>query len=90
LRAALTVHRHAFEDMDYGYLFWHRVYKTPCGTASGWLMSGNGGNAIVIFADLAAVVVVTRTNYGTKGMHQQTTRIIEEQILPDLACHPRS
>jgi len=86
VRAALTVHRDAMPEQHYGYLFWTRDYKTPCGTATGWFMGGNGGNAIVLFVDLDAVVVVTRTSYNTRGMHQQTTRLIEEQILPELAC----
>jgi hypothetical protein len=30
-------------------------------------MGGNGGNAIVTFRELDAVVVVTRTNYNTRG-----------------------
>jgi hypothetical protein len=28
-----------------------------------------------------------RTNDNTKGMHPQTTRLIEDQILPELACN---
>ena len=85
-RAALTVHRDAMPEQRYGYLFWTRQYKTPCGTTTGWFMGGNGGNAIVMLTDLDAVVVVTRTNYNTRGMHQQTTQLIEDQILPALAC----
>jgi CubicO group peptidase (beta-lactamase class C family) len=86
MRAATTVHRHAFPEQDYGYLFWHRVYKASCASAEGWFMGGNGGNAVVAFPALDAVVVVTRTNYNTKGMHQQTIKLIEDQILPTLAC----
>lgn len=86
LEAATTVQRNAMPGQDYGYLFWHRVYKTPCGDQEGWYMSGNGGNAIVTFPKLDAVVVVTRENYNTKGMHQQTTALIETEILPALAC----
>ena len=85
-RAALTVHREAMPEQHYGYLFWTRQYKTPCGTTTGWFMGGNGGNTVVMFRDLDAVVVVTRTNYNTRGMHQQTTALIEDQILPALAC----
>ena len=86
VRAATTVHRNAFPGQDYGYLFWHRVYQASCATAEGWLMGGNGGNAIVVLPALDSVVVITRTNYNTKGMHQQTTKLIEDQILPALAC----
>ncbi len=89
VRAALTVHRDAMPEQRYGYLWWTRDYKTPCGTVAGWFMGGNGGNAIVLFRELDAVVVVTRTNYNSRGMHQQTTRLIEEQILPELACKRR-
>jgi len=28
-----------------------------------------------------------RTN-NTRGMHQQTVRLLEEYVLPDLACRP--
>jgi CubicO group peptidase (beta-lactamase class C family) len=86
MRAATTVHRDAFPGQDYGYLFWHRVYKASCASADGWFMGGNGGNAIIAFPSLDAVVVITRTNYNTKGMHQQTIKLVEEQILPALAC----
>ncbi|MEJ7601724.1 MAG: serine hydrolase [Kofleriaceae bacterium] len=83
---ATTVQRKPFPDQHYGYLFWYRDYKTPCGTTPGWYMGGNGGNAIVILRELDAVAVVTRTHYNTRGMHQETTRLIEHQILPALAC----
>jgi CubicO group peptidase (beta-lactamase class C family) len=86
--AALAVHRKANESQDYGYLFWRRDYRTRCGRFSGWYMAGNGGNAIVVFKDLDAAVVVTRANYNTRGMHQQTVRLLEEYALPDLACRP--
>jgi CubicO group peptidase (beta-lactamase class C family) len=85
-RAALTVHREAMPDAHYGYLIWKRQYTTPCGKTIGWAMAGNGGNTVVMFGDLDAVVVVTRTNYNMRGMHQQTIALIEEQILPELAC----
>lgn len=84
--AALSVHREAMPEQHYGYLFWTRVYQTPCGAQTGWFMGGNGGNAVVMFPALDAAVVVTRTNYNMRGMHQQTTRLIEDAILPTLAC----
>lgn len=83
---AHTVQRHAFPDQDYGYLFWRRDYTTRCGRSSGWYMAGNGGNAIVMLKDLDAVVVVTRTNYNTRGMHQQTTRLLEDYVFRALPC----
>jgi CubicO group peptidase (beta-lactamase class C family) len=84
---ALTVHRRAFPGQDYGYLFWTRTYHTTCGDFVGWFMSGNGGNAVIAIPKLEAVVVVTRSHYGQRGMHQQTTSLVEGQILPHL-CGP--
>ena len=84
--SALSIHRKAYSDSNYGYFFWQRDYGTPCGPKSGWYMAGNGGNAIVMFRDLRTVVVVTRTNYSTRGMHQQTIDLLQRYVLPALAC----
>lgn len=86
VRAATTVRRQASPGQDYGYLFWHRVYHASCATAEGWFMTGNGGNAVIMFPSLDAVVVITRTAYNTRGMHQQTVKLVEDAILPALAC----
>jgi hypothetical protein len=32
--------------------------------------------------------VVTRTNYNSRGMHQQTTDLLERYVLPALPCTP--
>ena len=92
LRAMMTlIHPDAIPQLTmgqgYGLQIWHRNYKSTCGhTIEGWLMSGNGGNHIVIAPELDAVIVVTRTNYNTRGMHPQTTQLIEDHILPGLGC----
>jgi hypothetical protein len=45
-------------------------------------MSGNGGNKIAVFPELDMVVVLTSTNYNTKGMHEQTEQLLTNFILP--------
>jgi len=44
-------------------------------------MSGNGGNKVVVVPELDLVAVLTSTNYGTAGMHQQTDRLLTDYIL---------
>ena len=86
VRQAITIHRKTpyFEE-DYGYQLWRHTYQSPCGQLSGWQMSGNGGNRVVIFDALNAVVVVTRTHYNQgAAMHIQSARLIEGHILPEL------
>jgi CubicO group peptidase (beta-lactamase class C family) len=86
VKAAMTAYRRANSEQDYGYLFWQRRYATSCGTTQGWYMAGNGGNAIVTLKELHAAVVVTRENYNTHGMHQQTVDLLERFVLPALPC----
>jgi CubicO group peptidase (beta-lactamase class C family) len=84
--AATTVHVKANLEQGYGYLFWQRTYASKCGLISGWYMSGNGGNAVVVLKNLGAAIVITRTNYNTRGMHQQTVDLLEKYVLPALPC----
>lgn len=82
--AATTVHARPNAEQGYGYLFWRRDWASPCGAHAGWYMAGNGGNAIIALPDLDAVVVVTSRNYNTRGMHQQTIRLVEQYVTPSL------
>ena len=84
--AAFTIRRHAYPGQNYGYFFWQRNYQSACGPIEGWYMAGNGGNAIVALRSLDAAVVITRENYNTHGMHQQTIDMIERYILPAFQC----
>jgi hypothetical protein len=47
-------------------------------------MLGNGGNKVVVFPQLGAVVVITATNFGKPGMHQLTDGLLRDRILPEL------
>ena len=76
----------ANESQQYGYQFWQRNWKTSCGEMPASYMSGNGGNNILLLPDLDAIVVLTRQHYGQRGMHQQSTRLIENYLLPALSC----
>lgn len=87
--ALLTVRRVTPFGLDYGEQFWHRDYELSCGRFSGWMMSGNGGNHIVALPALDTVVVLTRTHYNQRGMHQQswefTTALLNRHV-----CAPDS
>lgn len=40
-------------------------------------MSGNGGDKVGHVPELGLAFVVTSTSYDTKGMHEQTKRIVD-------------
>ena len=82
----LTSYAKPDAEHDYGYFIWGITYATTCGPVPAWYMAGNGGNAIVILKDLGAAVVVTRMNYNTHGMHDQTIDLMQRYVLPSIAC----
>jgi len=47
-------------------------------------MSGNGGNKVVAIPSLDMAVVITSTNYNTRGMHEQTEKVLTDYILAAL------
>jgi hypothetical protein len=44
-------------------------------------MQGNGSNKVAVFPALGVVVVITSTNFNTRGMHEQTDRLMSEYLL---------
>lgn len=85
---ATTIHSSAGPGRDYGYFLWHHGFTGPCGPQPAWFMAGNGGNLVAVFADLAAVVVITRTAYNQRGTAEQTIALVEGAILPALVRCP--
>ncbi len=77
---AESVREHATvgPGVGYGYLWWLQSF----GSHPAWLMSGNGGNKVAVFPSLGLVAVLTSVNYNTRGMHEQTERLLAEFILP--------
>lgn len=80
LRRTLSVQREAGMGMGYGQLFWQRDFATSCGLQHGWMMSGNGGNIVAVFAQSQMAIVLTRTYYNQRQMHQQSWAFIERQL----------
>lgn len=86
LREMLRVRARASPVDGYGYLWWVRDFRVPGDPTPhpGFYMSGNGGNKVVLFPEFDAVVVLLATNYNSRGMHDQTTELVERHILPAL------
>jgi CubicO group peptidase (beta-lactamase class C family) len=82
IEASTKPHARIDEETNYGYLWWLRSFKSGGKAVPAYLMAGNGGNKVVAFPELDLTAVITSTNYNTKGMHEQTDRILTEYILP--------
>jgi len=68
----------------YGYLWWLRTFDVGGVAHRSYGMNGNGGNKVLIFPGLDAVVVVTTTNYNVRGAHQLTDKLVTDHVLPAL------
>jgi CubicO group peptidase (beta-lactamase class C family) len=69
------------DETQYGYLWWLKSFKSGEQAHPAYFMSGNGGNKVVVLPDLDMVVVITSTNYNSKGMHEQTEKLLMDYVL---------
>ncbi len=83
IAASTTPHAQIDEATQYGYFWWLKSFRAINGSSyPGWYMSGNGGNKVVVVPALHLSVVITSTNYNTRGMHEQTEKLLTDYILP--------
>jgi CubicO group peptidase (beta-lactamase class C family) len=81
VKASTQPHARVDEATEYGYLWWLKSFKVGEKSYSAFYMSGNGGNKITVFPELDMSVVLTSTNFNSKGMHQQTEQLLTDYIL---------
>jgi CubicO group peptidase (beta-lactamase class C family) len=77
---SIRSHAHVKPDIDYGYLWWLSRFGKGRSVEAVY-MNGNGGNKVLFFPELAMSAVITTTNYNTRGMHEQTDRMVSEHLL---------
>jgi CubicO group peptidase (beta-lactamase class C family) len=82
VKTSTQPHVQVDDETEYAYLWWLKEFRSGKKRFVAYYMSGNGGNKIAIFPQLDLVVVITSTNYNTRGMHEQTDRLLSEYILP--------
>ena len=75
--AAVAPHANARQDTDYGYLIWLQTFNGH----KAWLMSGTGGNKVVIVPDLGLVAVITTTNFNVHQPHAISEKLLTDHIL---------
>lgn len=81
VKASLQPHAQIDDVTQYGYLWWLKTFKSTTGDYPAFFMSGNGGNKIIGIPSLDMAVVITSTNYNTRGMHEQTEKLLTDYIL---------
>jgi CubicO group peptidase (beta-lactamase class C family) len=84
VRLSTQPHAQIDDQTEYGYLWWLKTFKSGGKDYPAYYMSGNGGNKVAVFPGLDLVVVITSTNYNTRGMHEQTDKLLTDYILAAL------
>jgi CubicO group peptidase (beta-lactamase class C family) len=84
VRASVTPHANAREDIDYGYLWWLQTFHSGGRNWRSWGMYGTGGNKVVVFPDQQVVVVLTTTNFRVPGAATLSDKLITDYILSEL------
>jgi CubicO group peptidase (beta-lactamase class C family) len=84
VEASTAAHVQATETDTYGYLWWRRDFAASGRTFPAFYMSGNGGNKVVVVPSAKLVAVITSTFYNSRGMHQQTDKLLTDYILAAL------
>jgi CubicO group peptidase (beta-lactamase class C family) len=82
--ASTAAHVQATDTDTYGYLWWRRDFMAGDRTFPAFYMSGNGGNKVVVVPSAKLVAVITSTFYNSRGMHQQTDKLLTDHILAAL------
>ena len=81
VKTSTEPHARVDDQTGYGYLWWLKSFSSGGRKFAAYCMLGNGGNKVAVFPELDLVVVITSTNYNTRGMHQQTDRLLSDYIL---------
>ena len=81
VRTSTQPHAQIDDETEYGYLWWLKTFKSGGAGYPAYLMNGNGGNKVAVFPALDLTVVITSTNYNTRGMHEQTEKLLTDYIL---------
>ena len=81
VEASTRPHARIDDNTEYGYLWWLKAFKSGDKSYPAFYMSGNGGNKVAVFPGLDMAVVLTSTNFNSKGMHEQTDRLLSDYIL---------
>src|SRR6266700_3704869 len=84
VKQSTQAHARIDDETEYGYLWWLKSFKSGGKSYPAFFMSGNGGNKIVAIPSLDAAIAITSTNYATKGMHEQTEKILTDYVIPSL------
>jgi len=85
VRQSLSPHAQVDEDTDYGYLWWLKRFNQNGQVWRTAMMSGSGGNKVVLLPEQHAVVVITTTNFQVRQPHAISEKLLTDYVFKALS-----
>ena len=90
VKQSLSPHAKVDDDTEYGYLWWLKNFKQDGTTYSTAMMSGSGGNKVVLIPEQRAVVVITTTNFQVRQPHAISEKLLTDYVFKALSRSPQA
>ncbi|WP_343730417.1 serine hydrolase [Duganella sp.] len=90
VRQSLSPHAQVDDDTDYGYLWWLKRFKQDGQVWRTAMMSGSGGNKVVVLPEQRAVVVITTTNFQVRQPHAISEKLLTDYVFKALSRSPQA
>ena len=84
VRQSTAPHSRVDEQTEYGYLWWIKRYAQDGKTYRAVMMSGSGGNKVVVMPEQRVVAVITTTNYQVRQPHAITEKLMADYLFKAL------
>ncbi len=81
VKASTSPHAQVDDQTNYGYLWWLKSFPAKGKAHPAWIMSGTGGNKVIVAPDLDLTAVITTTNYQIRGAHPLSEKLLTDFIL---------
>ena len=81
---SLSPHAKVDDDTDYGYFWWLKRFNRDGKTYRTAMMSGSGGNKVILMPEQHVVVVITTTNFQVRQPHAISERLLTDYIIKAL------
>lgn len=90
VRQSLSPHAQVDDNTEYGYLWWLKKFKQGDQTIRVAMMSGSGGNKVIVLPEQRAVVVITTTNFQVRQPHAISEKLLTDYVFTALSRSPQA
>ncbi len=80
VKQSMAPHAQVDENTDYGYFWWIKKFTQDGKTYRAVMMSGSGGNKVVVMPEQHVVAVITTTNFQVRMPHAISEKLMTDYL----------